>query len=910
MTLLLLLRRVRRDVAILLVWIALVAFAVSLAVVQPRLLQATVDAGARQAVADAGSSADVVVDADVSPHDSGQRSPVSPNDVEALAEAIPARLPPALKSVAAAPNLTVLGPTTQLTSIGGKAPLTGQPVAVEMAMLTPQNTAALSLVHGALPSATNGTSGTAGSSIDVVLSQSAADASGLTVGSVAEVATVPESSANTGEDELEIRVVGIVRQHSSGSSPVWADTPNLWKATVPKSQDSPVEITILASEAGVVRAAARYSNAFAMSLRIPLDPARFRAASEAEVGAELVALSGHTDALSGDSGASLDIETGFGAALAGFPADERATIAQVSIVAAGAIGVAAAVLLLVSRMLVLRREAELVLERARGASLGSIVARAFAETVVAGALGTALGLLPVQLLAPGPFVEPVLLGFVLAVTVAAVPVQTLLLVRGAWTGRKVPANRADRVDLERRARTRRIAVELTVVAVAVAAFISLAGRGLLETQTGGVDLLLSTAPLLLAASITIVILRSYRWPLRLAIAAGRRSTGPLGLLAAARAQRSFAALPLLALTLSVGLAVGGGLLASTVSNGQVTASWQRVGADVRVNTTVTPAQVATVAAAPGVTAATGFNEQQGLQLRLHGGTDFATVIAVDSRFPNFVGTLPAGGADAAGVAALRKLFTAGGSGSLPVVVDQSIDAQVGSHDIGVYVGNSFVPLRVVGVTDESPAGYLGAPFIYVDRAALSTQLARSLPANMVLVNGPGAEKAVAGLTAPAASIHSRAAWLSARRHLALVNGVDQAIALATAATALAAVLALMVIVLSGARERGRSLALVRTLGLPARLGWWLALAELAPVLVAALVGGIVAGVGIVVVLEPAMGLRQLAGGLGDPPPTISAGLIAGLAGAAVALLLIAVLVEIAVRRRDRLSEVLRVGESI
>ena len=56
MTLLLLLRRVRRDVAILLVWIALVAFAVSLAVVQPRLLQATVDAGARQAVADAGSS--------------------------------------------------------------------------------------------------------------------------------------------------------------------------------------------------------------------------------------------------------------------------------------------------------------------------------------------------------------------------------------------------------------------------------------------------------------------------------------------------------------------------------------------------------------------------------------------------------------------------------------------------------------------------------------------------------------------------------------------------------------------------------------------------------------------------------------------------------------------------------------
>jgi putative ABC transport system permease protein len=176
------------------------------------------------------------------------------------------------------------------------------------------------------------------------------------------------------------------------------------------------------------------------------------------------------------------------------------------------------------------------------------------------------------------------------------------------------------------------------------------------------------------------------------------------------------------------------------------------------------------------------------------------------------------------------------------------------------------------------------------------------------VNGPGAGAAINGLDAPRTAVHARATWLSARRHLALVNGVDVAITLSTLATALAAMVALIVILLSGARERGRSLALVRTLGLPARLGWWLALAEVAPLLVAAIIGGVLAGVGIVVFLEPAMGLRELAGGLGDPQPTVSPSLIAGLAASTIVLLLIAIAIEVAVRRRDRLNDVLRVGE--
>ncbi|HEX4444342.1 MAG TPA: FtsX-like permease family protein [Galbitalea sp.] len=903
MTPTLLLRRARRDLAVLLVWIALVAFAVVLAVGQPRLLQSTIDRGARQAVATAGSNADVFVTATVSPHADSEVPPVKPADIEGLASAIPHRLPGGLRTVLDSSTLSVVGPSTRLAAVNGAVPPGTSPISLQAAMITPQNSGGLKVMQGRLPS-TDGT----GKTVEVVLSAAVARASGLTVGSTATVSTIPVSSAISGGDHLTLRVVGIVSD-SRVAGRDWTDVPNLWAPTVPKTVNSPTELTVLTDVSGVTIAARRYANPFKATVHLRLDANKFTAAREAAVNSELVALAGHSEQLSGNSGAQLGVVSEFSLALGTFPAEERAAIAQISIMVAGVLGVAAAVLLLISRMLVLRREADLSLERARGASLGAIFARSLTETIVAEVIGTAVGLALIQLLYPGRFIEPYLLVLVLAVAGLAAPVQTVLLVRGTWTGRKVPANLSDRVDLERRARTRRIALELTIVALAIAAFVSIATRGLLETQTSGVDPLLASAPVLLAASVTIVVLRVYRVPLRIGIAAGRRSTGALGLLAAVRAQRSIAVLPLLALSLAVALAVGGGLLASTVSAGQETASWQRIGADVRVRDTPTPAQLRALAKTPGVIAATGIHAYAGLQFRLSSGTNFATLVAVDPGFGRFVSRLP-NAADASGIAALNKLTAHGAnSGALPVVVGSALANQITTGDVGVYVGVRFVPIKVVGVTNYSPSGYFDAPFVFVDRSALAARIGKTVNPDIVLAIGPRAASAAAELHVPASAIHTRADWLSARRRLALVSGVNESITSATLATLLLAVLALIVTVLSGARERGRSLGLIRTLGLPARLGWWLALAELAPVLVAALVGGIVSGVGIVLLLEPAMGLRQLAGGIGDPAPTISLALLAALVGAAVGLLLLAVLIEILVRRRDRLSEVLRVGET-
>src|SRR5690606_17243716 len=101
-------------------------------------------------------------------------------------------------------------------------------------------------------------------------------------------------------------------------------------------------------------------------------------------------------------------------------------------------------------------------------------------------------------------------------------------------------------------------------------------------------------------------------------------------------------------------------------------------------------------------------------------------------------------------------------------------------------------------------------------------------------------------------------------------------------------MALVATVLAWAPSRGVVLSMLRTLGLRSGYGWWLALSELVPVVLAALAGGVLAGTAILVLLGPALGLVTLAGGVGDPPLVIDLLFVLAVAGAAVVLLGIAV----------------------
>jgi putative ABC transport system permease protein len=907
-------RRARRDAVLLVAWTTLVAFVVVLALAAPRQLTETIDRGARQAVADAGSAADILIRVPVG--SSGLSSPLleAPGRVVDFAQGIEPKLPAGIRRVYASTTAAVLGTAMPVTDVAGASAMTS--TRVQLGMLTPANSQGLIVKSGRLP---RSDTPAAKAPIEIALSAADASAAGLRVGSIVNVPNADGQTMLDGKPIASFKVVGILERGTSARAN-WVDTPSVWTPDEPPTASlvKAVGITALTSQTGVASAFVKYGEQFTGYIRVHLNPKLFSGDLEARVAGELDALIENGYPLQDDSGALVTVSSQFGKALSAYPSQARAALAQMSVVITSLLGVAIAVLILVSRLLVVRRGRELALERARGASLPSIVARMLVEslavTVIAGGIGVGLA----TAIDPGPVENYGVLLLALVVGLLAAPVQAALLVRGQWMGRKTPANRQQRLELQKRAHARRVAAELTVLALALAALLSLAHRGLLETTTQGIDLFLAAAPLLFVVVVTLVMLRLYRWPVRAIGAIGRRTRGALGVLGAARADRAVSALPLLALTLAVALSVGVGALMATVNGGQVAASWQRVGADARVDAYMSPDEVASISDKPGITAVGAAHISVGVQVAFGKATEFPTMFAIDRGFSDVVSRLPPESGESNNAVSLRKLATeTPATAALPVVVDTQLASHLVTKNIAMYYGPSRIEMRVIGVTNVEPTGYVDGPFFYVDLDSLRQRLQHPTAANpllstpnTVLITGPGATHAAASLGAAQVNDHSQVDWLRDRRHLALIEGTQQTMLLATIAVVLLAMIALVATALAGARDRGRSLSLLRTLGMRAGLGWWLALAELLPVVVASLIGGVVAGVGMVVLLEPSLGLQVLAGGESDPPTVVSPEVTIGLVIATIVLMAIAMVAEMLTYRRDQLSEALRVGESV
>jgi putative ABC transport system permease protein len=788
---------------------------------------------------------------------------------------------------------------------------------MQLGMLTPANSKGLIVESGRLPQA--GAVVPTKSPIEIALSAADARATDLHVGSIVTVQAAGGQTTPNGEPIVPLKVVGIFTKGATGTAN-WLDAPSVWTPDEPSivSAVQALGITALTNPAGVTMASAEYGELFTGYIRVHVNPEKFSGENEARVTDDLSLLTVNSDMLQDASRAPVTVSSGLSNALSAYPSQARAALAQMSLVLASLLGVAIVVLILVSRLVVVRRARELALERARGSSLPSIVVRMLVESLVVTGIAGVIGIGLAAAIEPWPIENygPILVALV--VGLLAAPVQAALLVRGQCTTRKTPANRQARLEQRKRANARRIAAELTVLALAIAALLSLANRGLLETATKSVDPFLAAAPLLFVVVVTLVILRLYRFPVRAIGAIGRGSRGALGVLGAARAERAVSGLPLLALTLAVSVSVGGSVLIASVNGGQVAASWQRVGADARVDARLTPKTIASISHQPGVTAVGAVQVSAGVQVLFGTSTKLPTMFAIDRGFAGLISHLPSDSGENTSVASLRLLAApTPESAPLPVVVDAQLARYVGTKNIAMNYGPTTIQMRVVGVTKLEQAGYEPGPFFYVDLDSLRQRLQHSKATspslstpNTVLITGPGATHAAASLSVAKSDIHSRVDWLRDRRHLGLVNGTQQTMLLATIAVALLAMIALIATALAGARDRGRSLSLLRTLGMRSGLGWWLALAELLPVVVASLVGGIVAGVGMLALLEPSLGLQVLAGGVSDPPTVISPGLIIGLVIASIVLMVVAIVAEMLAYRRDQLSEVLRVGESV
>lgn len=256
----------------------------------------------------------------------------------------------------------------------------------------------------------------------------------------------------------------------------------------------------------------------------------------------------------------------------------RTAVAPIIAVAAYGIGtVAGVVLLMTAALTAARRRAELALLRARGASLAGLAGRLAAETAAVALPTAAAGCGLALLLVPGERVLPSLLA---AAGTGLLGTLALPLRAAVAHRRPRPVERADGAGA--RPSRRRTVAELTVLVLAVGAVLALRGR---STATGGVDALVSTAPVLVGVIAALVLMRLSPIPPRLAARPAARTAGLTGFLSLARAGRApaTAGLPLLALVVALTTASFGGSVLSGVAAARDHAALTAVGAEARIS---------------------------------------------------------------------------------------------------------------------------------------------------------------------------------------------------------------------------------------------------------------------------------------------------------------------------------------
>ncbi|MFI2753436.1 FtsX-like permease family protein [Cellulomonas sp. P22] len=892
-------RRARADRGLVLGSLLLVVVTCFLALSGPRLLASAVDAGARDAVERAGTGADLVAELPSTVTTAGIRYQADAASLlRAAGHDMSDALPHEIAPVAGAPVTGFVADARLLTHPGSA-------VAAGLAWWSTLADTGMTWVEGAgpgpspvLPDRSDLGPGEEMPTqlVEVAISRDNAESLELHVG---DHLPMLRGSSQT----VEAVVVGIF-EPSDTTDPVWDVTTGLLRAGTTAGTQVIPRVGLVLSDTSLPDAIAATASETQRAW------VRFPVVADGFAGAEAPALANALSRVAADPSPLLTsygvpgIRTELTTVLAEYGERLRGVYAQAYLVLTGVVAVGALSLLLAGRLVVERRRQVLAAERARGASVAWVALTLAGESVPLAALGLGLGALAASAVAPG---TAWVWGPGVAVAVAAslaVPVGGALLVARAWTGRQLPANKRDRERLANRERGRRLVAEAGVVVLALGAAAAVRGRGLLQSQTQQVDLLLVATPALLAAAGTVVVVRALPPVMRLVGGLTTRSRGIVPVVAAARAARSHGTgLPLLSLAISLALVVFSGSVAASVAEGQVRAADQRVGADVRIDGTLPDGLAAQLRAAPGVDAAAAGLRTPGRTFNLNSGQK-VTLLAVEAAELDPILARH----DERYAGELQQLAPQDPGAAPRALVSPGLLDAVHSIGASVFGGNGFIDLDVVGTTDLAAAG---EQLVIVDLdvfAAAGTDL--TVP-DMLWVDGPGAVDAVdaaqlddeAGLT-----VSDREQWLADIHASPLTTGMLDLLRVAAVVLALLASVALALTVVATAPERGRTLSALRTLGLDGRLARRITIGELLPLSLAALVAGGAIGIGLPRVLGDALGLGSLTGELRAAPATFSATSLALATGAMLLALVVSVGVEAVVRRRDRLGDVLRVGE--
>jgi putative ABC transport system permease protein len=358
----------------------------------------------------------------------------------------------------------------------------------------------------------------------------------------------------------------------------------------------------------------------------------------------------------------------------------------------------------------------------------------------------------------------------------------------------------------------------------------------------GQDALTSAAPVLVAIPAGIVALRCYppvaRWLLR---AAGvfRGAVAYIGLARAARSSL-IAILPAFALVLVLATISFGGLVRAAITRGEVAASWQQAGADAVIDTVnsslpVTSATQRALAAVPGVQHVAAITLTAGV---LADGTQVAIAAVAPRQYGALIAATPGPRFPAGALA--RHAGPA--DGAAPAVATGAAVAALGRGTAALVIGSAgyIVRFRVVAAAPAAPAlaSRAGPTLIVVPNWAIHVG---AQPPNLMLITGPrldqGRLRAVAARLVPGGSVTFRSAALAGLARAPLPHGVYVAYAVGAAAAAGFGIAVLLVWLLLSAGSRDAALARLAAMGLSARQGSWLMLAETLPEIVVAIAAG-------------------------------------------------------------------------
>jgi putative ABC transport system permease protein len=521
----------------------------------------------------------------------------------------------------------------------------------------------------------------------------------------------------------------------------------------------------------------------------------------------------------------------------------------------------AVVVLLGARLVARRRAAEFTLMRARGAALHQLAWLVLRPSVVIAAVaGAAAAALAVGL-TPGDG-EPLswwLAGITIGVSLVGPLVISVVPQRVAAPATGRPDRAGGRAGGRQRA-TRRIVIEVVLVALSIGGLAVLRNQGLTSSSSSGV--FPSAAPVLLAIPVAVVVLRCYPLLARgLARIAGR-SRGVVAFVGLARATRTpaGAVLPSFALVLVLALVAFPDMIATSVTDSQVAASWQQAGADAILAAPpgqgFTPAVQSQISSVPGVTSTAAAVVQDGTTAA---GSDLTVVFVDPARYaavtgqdpgPRFPVSALSGGTQPEG--------TQGAQAVVPAAATSAAAQLVGTAPAALSVGASTITVRLAGRIGGVP-GVPGTTTVVLPMEAAGSSLSPSL----LLVAGSRLDaarlSAVVRGGLPGASVTFRAAALAALTAAPVPRAAHTAIIEAMAAAAGFGVLILLLSLLLTARTRELTLARLATMGLRRWQAQLLLATETLPPIVAAVIGGVACAWLLAPLVGPSLNLAGVSG---------------------------------------------------